>query len=841
MNRIAMALGMIASALTLNACSGGGDGGGGGTTPPPPVTVASVSVSPSDQTLAPQQTAQLTATVKDAQGNTLSGRTVDWSSSQSGTASVSSSGLVTAVAAGTATITATSEGKSGTAQVTVTAPVATVNVSAPSTTLVPTQTLQLSVVLKDQGGATLTGRPVTYTSSAAQAVTVNSSGLVTAVAVGTATITATSEGKNGTIALTVAPGVLVGTAGGTVTAADSSVVVTIPPNALGTDTPISITPVSGTLAAPAAADLAGTAYQIGPSGLTFSQPVTIKLKYALSTLPLWAMSGDLTVMVNSGTGWTPLGGVVVDPVARTVSGTTTSLGSLSSSLVATSGGTTANGRHAGSMARAGVGAGVAPQLLAAGSPAVTTLAVNWASVNLTPASDSVNNQKRSVQLHAGLVPTGVSTTVPAPPGITKPTALWRYRWRTTGQNGTLGGGSNDTGWNDSPDEQYICTNANLDVVQGKMDDVILDILLNPGTENDPANQKIVRKQMSVYAGLKKTFEISPDLATIGPGVTQQMHFIIRDQAGSILPPGSNTLFTWQNSDIAGTLQQSQTEFAGYQAKNTFTSPPPRVDRIDAKVQGKTTVTERQSHWDFSKVIPTLVIDNIVTVTYNLLGNAHTFMTVHVNYTVTLSPANPTVAVDGQPQSLQAVLTPAYNGPGLAYVWSSPGTHGTLSETNGNHSASKTATFTPKTLDQGGTDQVSVKVVSWVANTELETLGTGTANVIVDPFRTARFSARQISVNGGASTFTTATLEIPKVAGAVTYQVQGTVLGAPYTRTFTGATSSNTQSLNQVLEGGSVWYINLDGGYNTIKTAADARYQLYLTNYASSTAKYKALP
>ena len=38
--------------------------------------------------------------------------------------------------------------------------------------MLATQTLQLSVVLKDQGGATLTGRPVTYTSSAAQAVTV---------------------------------------------------------------------------------------------------------------------------------------------------------------------------------------------------------------------------------------------------------------------------------------------------------------------------------------------------------------------------------------------------------------------------------------------------------------------------------------------------------------------------------------------------------------------------------------------------------------------------------------------------------------------------------------------
>lgn len=840
MNRVAVTLCLVSGVLTLNACGGGSDGGGG-PTPPPVVTVASVSVSPAEQTLAPQQTAQLSATVKDAQGNALSGRVIDWSSSQPGAASVSSSGVVTAVAPGSATITATSEGKSGTAQVTVTAPVATVSLSATSNTMVPGQTVQLSVVLKDQGGAPLTGRPVTYSSSATQTVTVSASGLVTAVAVGTATVTATSEGKTGTIDLTVASGRLVGAAGGTVSAGDSAVVMTIPPNALGTDTPISITAVSGSLDAPAAADLAGTAYQIGPSGLTFSQPVTITFKYALGTLPLWAMSGDLTMMVNSGSGWASLGDIVVDPVAHTVSGKTMALGSLSGSVVTTNSARASTGRRSGSVPPSGGRGGAASQLLAAGSPAVTTIAVNWASVNLTPASDSVNNQKRDVLLHASLVPTGVATTVPAPPNITQPTALWRYRWRTTGQNGTLGGGTTDTGWMDSPDAQYICTNANLDVVTGRMDDVILDVLLNPGTENDPANQKIVRKQMSVYAGLKKTFEISPDDPTIGPGTTQQMHFIIRDQASNILPPGSGTVFTWQNTNIAGTLQQSQTEYAGYQANNTFTSPPPRVDRIDAKIQGKTTVQERQTHWDFSHVIPTLVVDNIVNTTYNLVGTAHTFVTVHVNYTITLTPANPTVAVDGQPQPLQAALTPAYTGPGIAYVWTSPGTHGSLSETNGNHSANKTATFTPKALDLGGTDQISVKVVSWVAGVELETLGTGTANVVVDPFRNGFFHARQIAVNGGASYFTTATLEIVKIPGATTYQVQGTILGTPYARTFTGATSTNTQSLNEVLDGGNVWYINLNGGYNTIKSLADQRLQNYLTQYAGSTAKYKAVP
>ncbi|MEP7384295.1 MAG: Ig-like domain-containing protein [Gemmatimonadota bacterium] len=108
MNRIAEALCLLASAITLTAC-----GGGGGAEPIQPLpTVASVTVSPSDQALAPQQTAQLSAAVKDAQGNALSGHAVDWSSSQPGTSSVSNAGLVTAVAPGSATITATSAGKS---------------------------------------------------------------------------------------------------------------------------------------------------------------------------------------------------------------------------------------------------------------------------------------------------------------------------------------------------------------------------------------------------------------------------------------------------------------------------------------------------------------------------------------------------------------------------------------------------------------------------------------------------------------------------------------------------------------------------------------------------------
>jgi len=66
-------------------------------------------------------TQQLTATPRDAQGNEILGRTVDWSSAAPTVATVSSGGLVTgiAVAAQPVTVTARVDGRSGTTQVTV--------------------------------------------------------------------------------------------------------------------------------------------------------------------------------------------------------------------------------------------------------------------------------------------------------------------------------------------------------------------------------------------------------------------------------------------------------------------------------------------------------------------------------------------------------------------------------------------------------------------------------------------------------------------------------------------------------------------------------------------------
>src|SRR5436309_511647 len=87
-----------------------------------PTPVASVSVAPAAASVQVSGTVQLTATPKDANGTPLSGRTVTWASSNTSVASVTGSGLVTGAAAGSATITATSEGQSGSATVTVQAP-----------------------------------------------------------------------------------------------------------------------------------------------------------------------------------------------------------------------------------------------------------------------------------------------------------------------------------------------------------------------------------------------------------------------------------------------------------------------------------------------------------------------------------------------------------------------------------------------------------------------------------------------------------------------------------------------------------------------------------------------
>src|SRR5256886_11584898 len=96
-------------------------------------------LSPASASVAAGGAAQFTASLRDSAGNVLTGQPVTWASSDSTIATINGSGLATAVAAGTATITATSGGVTGAAALTVTATtpasVASVVVSPTSTSL----------------------------------------------------------------------------------------------------------------------------------------------------------------------------------------------------------------------------------------------------------------------------------------------------------------------------------------------------------------------------------------------------------------------------------------------------------------------------------------------------------------------------------------------------------------------------------------------------------------------------------------------------------------------------------------------------------------------------------
>jgi uncharacterized protein YjdB len=191
---------LLAVGTLVFAIGCGGDSGG-----PPPV--ATVTVSPPAGDVVVGLTTQLTATPKDAKGNALTGKTTAWASSATAVATVSNTGLVTGVTPGSATITATIDGKNGSQSVNVIpVPVATVTVTAAVGTIQINQTTQATAVVRDASNNVLTGRTVSWGSDNPSVATVSNTGVVTGLTAGTATITATSENKSGSTPITVTGG-----------------------------------------------------------------------------------------------------------------------------------------------------------------------------------------------------------------------------------------------------------------------------------------------------------------------------------------------------------------------------------------------------------------------------------------------------------------------------------------------------------------------------------------------------------------------------------------------------------------------------------------------------------
>lgn len=194
---------LSAGTSTITASSGGISGTTLLTVTPTPA-LSSITVSPATPSVSVGNSGQFSFTALDQFGAPFA-TTVGWSSSDPAVATINASGLATALAIGTTTITAASGAINGTALLTVTpAPVLTTITVSPATPLVASGTAQqFAATALDQFGATVTAA-ITWSSSNPAVATIDNTGLASTLSAGTTTITATSGAISGTALLTVA-------------------------------------------------------------------------------------------------------------------------------------------------------------------------------------------------------------------------------------------------------------------------------------------------------------------------------------------------------------------------------------------------------------------------------------------------------------------------------------------------------------------------------------------------------------------------------------------------------------------------------------------------------------
>lgn len=169
--------------------------------------VASITVDPASASLPSlTDTVQLSAAVaRDSRGTPLSRARFVWSSSAPGVAMVSSDGVVTAIANGTAVITARADDVAGTATISVAQRVIRISI-APSTATVETGgTVRYAASAFDGNGAPVPDGVLSWASGNPGVATVTPDGVASAEAIGTTTITASRDGASGSATLQVIP------------------------------------------------------------------------------------------------------------------------------------------------------------------------------------------------------------------------------------------------------------------------------------------------------------------------------------------------------------------------------------------------------------------------------------------------------------------------------------------------------------------------------------------------------------------------------------------------------------------------------------------------------------
>lgn len=169
-------------------------------------TPAQVVLEPATDTLiGAGSSVALRARVFDARGRVIAGAPITWSSTAESIATVGTSGVVSAVSDGTATVIATHGALADSTTIVVRVPVALEVAPAADTLFAPGDTLRLRATVTDAGGDSIGGTDVVWASLDTALARVDAYGRVTARAAGNARIVATLGALADTALIAVAP------------------------------------------------------------------------------------------------------------------------------------------------------------------------------------------------------------------------------------------------------------------------------------------------------------------------------------------------------------------------------------------------------------------------------------------------------------------------------------------------------------------------------------------------------------------------------------------------------------------------------------------------------------
>src|ERR1022692_1954316 len=203
-------LSIVAATLAVSIGCGGSNSSSGGSSSPgggSKVTLQSIQVTPAvtSVVVGANQTFKATGTYSDGSSQDLTA-SAKWGSSSTSVATIGSGGVATCKSPGVTTITAKSQGVSGTSTLTVTAipPTLTSIVVTPANpSVVAGQTLQFSSTgIYSDGSTQDLSSSLTWNSSDTNVVTIVSGGMATSKNPGTTTITA-KDGSTGIIGTSV--------------------------------------------------------------------------------------------------------------------------------------------------------------------------------------------------------------------------------------------------------------------------------------------------------------------------------------------------------------------------------------------------------------------------------------------------------------------------------------------------------------------------------------------------------------------------------------------------------------------------------------------------------------